>query len=273
MRKSPLFHAAALLALVVCFLLAPAAGSAQTWEDVSKKMLDECAKFNEGVQDMTLTTEATIPSSEGSMKTRSVLYRQGERFRAEITMEGMGDVGLPAGIGDLKTIVINDGTNVWIIVAMMGKSQVPADEGAKYRGQWTCSDYIPADAKIVGSETIGGRDCYVLAVLDESSDIAKLWIDQKSFALMKMEGKPSGGEAMTVLFSDYRKIPGGVEIPYKTEMYSGTDLITTVVLESVEINTGLADDLFDPDKVDVGASGMMEMMKQAPDTTGIEQVE
>ena len=52
---------------------------------------------------------------------------------------------------------------------------------------------MPVAAEIVGSEKIGGRDCYVLSVLDASSDYAKLWIDQKSFHLLKMEGKPQEG--------------------------------------------------------------------------------
>jgi len=261
-RISLAFNAAMILSLLACFALIPAGGSALTWADLSKKLMDDCARFNEGVVDMTLTMEMQVPSSEGTMKTQSVLYRKGERFRAEMTMDGMEDAGLPAGMDDMKTMVINDGTNVWIIAPMMGKSQIPSEEGAKYRGRWTCSDYIPVDAEIVGSEKAGGRDCYVLAVLDESSDIAKLWIDQKDYALLKIEGKKTEDEAMVVVFSDFRKVPGGIEMAYKAEMYSGADLISTVIMKAVEINTGLTDDLFDAGSVGDEGTEVQDWMEK-----------
>jgi len=267
-RKSLAFNAAMILSLLACFALIPAGGSAQTWVDLSKKLIDDCARFNQGVDDMTLTMEMQVPSSEGTVKTQSVLYRKGERFRAEMTMEGMEDAGLPAGMGDMKTMVINDGTNVWIIAPMMGKSQVPSDEGAKYRGQWTCSDYIPVDAEIIGSEKVGGRDCYVLAVLDKSSDFAKLWIDRKNYALLKIEGKKTDDETMVVLFSDFRKVPGGIEMAYKAEMYSDKDLISTVIMKSVEINTGLADDLFDADNVKAEGTDVPDFMEKVKEKVG-----
>ena len=58
-------------------------------------------------------------------------------------------------------------------------------------------------------------------------------------------------------------------MPFRTEMYSGKDLISTVVVKSVEVNKGLADDLFDPDKIKASAGpdmkGMMEQMKKMKD--------
>jgi outer membrane lipoprotein-sorting protein len=273
MKKLTVLGGVALLAFSICLMLGPAGGSAQTWADVSKKLLGECAKFDAGVKDLKLVMETTIPSSEGSMKTQSVLYRKGNRFRAEINLEGIGGVGLPAGTGDLQTVVVGDGTNVWIIVPAMGKSKIPADEGGKYRGQWVCTDYVPADAEIVGSETIGGRRCFVLAVLDPSSETAKLWVDQGNLALLKLEGRPSNGDTMTVLFSDHRSVAGGFEFAYRADVYSGEELITTVVVESLDINSGLADELFNPDAVKVDAPETPETIEVAPDSAGAGPIE
>jgi len=262
MKKSIVFDAAVVLALLGCLALLPANGSAETWESLSKRMIESCTIYTQGIKDITWTMEMEVPSSEGSFKTTSVLYSKGERFRVEVSMEGMEDAGVPAEMAGMTTIVISDGTSAWIVNPMMGKSQIPAEEGAKYRGQWSCSDYVPVAAEIIGSEKIGGRDCYVLSVLDASSDYAKLWIDQNGFHLLKMEGKPQEGVASVIVLSDYRKVSGDFEMPFRTEMYSGKDLISTVVVKSVEVNKGLSDDLFDPDKVEASGSDMKDMMEQ-----------
>jgi outer membrane lipoprotein-sorting protein len=262
MRKKLMFDAAAVLALLACLAILPANGFGETWESLSKRMIERCAKYTQGIKDITWTMEMEVPSSEGSFKTTSVLYSKGERFRVEVSMEGMEDAGVPAEMAGMKTIVIGDGTSAWIVNPVMGKSQIPAEEGSKYRGQWDCGDYVPVSAEIIGSEKIGGRDCYVLSVLDDSSDFAKLWIDQKSFILMKMEGKPQEGVVSVILPSDYRKVSGDFEMPFRTEMYSGKDLISATVVKSVEVNKGIADDLFDPDKVKVSGPDMKDMMDQ-----------
>jgi outer membrane lipoprotein-sorting protein len=273
MKRSIALAAAVVVVLLLCSALAPAKGAAQSWAALSKRMIDDCAKFSRDIKDMTLALDMSVPSSDGAVTSKSILYRKGKRFRAEISMDGMEGAGVPAEMANMKTIVISDGTNVWIIAPMLGKSQVPPDEGKKYSGQWTCSDYIPADAQVIGSETIDGRACYVLSVLDASSDVAKLWIDQKDLSLLKMVGKEKEGEAMTALFSDFRRVADDLELAYKTEMYSGGDLITTMTITSVEINKGLADDLFDPDKVKVEGADMLNTMKQAMDTIKTKQVD
>ncbi|HVO76426.1 MAG TPA: outer membrane lipoprotein-sorting protein [Candidatus Bathyarchaeia archaeon] len=272
MRRSITF-AAATVSLTLCFALAPAGCSALTWPELSKKMIDDCAKYERGIKDMTLTMEMSIPSSEGAMTSQSVLYRKGARFRAEVTLEGMSGSEAPAETTSMKTIVINDGKDVWIIAPMVGKSRVPPEEGNKYRGQWTCSDYIPADAQVIGSEKIDGRSCYVLSVIDSTSDIAKLWIDQKDFLLVKLEGKAREGEAMTARFSDFRTVSGGLVLAHRIEMFSGADLITTTVIKSVEFNTGFSDDLFDPDMAQSETPGAPKMMKLETDTLKTKSVE
>ena len=269
MKKSLVFNTATVLAILACLGILPANGSAETWESLSKRMIESCTKYTQTIKDMTWTMEMDVPSSEGSLKTTTTMYSKGKQFRAEISMEGMESMGMPAGMEGMKTIVIGDGTNAWIVNPMMGKSKIPADEGAKYRGEWMCGDYVPVEAEIVGSEKIGGRDCYVLSVLDNSSQFTKLWIDQKSFVPMKMESKPQEGASSVILLSDYRKILGDFEMPFRTEMYSGKDLLSTSVIKSVAVNKGLAADLFDPDKIKASAGpdmkGMMDQMKKMKD--------
>jgi outer membrane lipoprotein-sorting protein len=162
----------------------------------------------------------------------------------------------------MKTIVISDGANVWMLNPMAGKVQLPADQAGQYRGQWHCKDYIPQNAEIVGSEVVNGRDCFVLAVKDEKSDYAKLWVDKRNYQLARLEGKPQQGETMIAIFSDFRKVTGGWEFPYKTEVYSGKEIASTVTVKSIDVNKGLKDDLFNADKVEGKAPDMQDMIKK-----------
>ena len=61
---------------------------------------------------------------------------------------------------------------------------------------------------------------------------------------------------------DFRKVKGDWELPYKTEMYGNNELMSTTLVKSVEINKGLSDDLFNPDKVKIKGFNMQEMMKK-----------
>lgn len=262
MKRSIPFAAAAALVFAALVAVLPAGASAETWESLSKRMIEACTKYQQGVKDLSWEMEMDVPSSEGSMKTNTLLYSKGPKFRVEVSMEGMEDMGMPAGMGDMTTIVIGDGKSAWIINPMMGKSQIPPEEAEKYRAKWSCTDYMPVAAEIVGSEKVGGADCWVLFVIDESSEYAKLWIEQKGLRVMKMEGKPQEGVAATVLFSDYRKVSGLFEMPFKTMMYSGKDLISTGVVKSAKVNSGLSDELFDPEKIKVTGPGSKDMMEQ-----------
>jgi len=262
MKRSFVYAVAAIAALLGNFLLAPAVHGQATWAELSKRMAASCAKFEQSVKDITITMELAVPSSGGALTSESLVYLKGDRFRAEISMEGLVEAGLPAAIASMKTIVVGDSAKAWIINPVMGKSEIPVSEGTKYSGQWRCGDYMPADAKVTGVEKVGGRDCFVLEVQDENSGFATLWIDQKSLNLMKAEGVPGEGETNITIFSDYRKVAGDLEFPYKTEVYSGADLISTITMKSIEINKGLADELFDADKIEAAGPDAGELLKK-----------
>jgi outer membrane lipoprotein-sorting protein len=272
-RSLALKPALILFTLLACLILGAVPSSAEDWASLSKVLRDRCSKFDQSVKDISLTMEMTNSSSEGKLTTESVLYHKGDRFRAEVSMEGMEGADIPAEMMHMKTVVIGDGKNIWMINPAMGKTQIPASAGNMYRGQWDCSDYLPGKAEVIGSETIGGYDCFVIAVKDEESNYSKLWIDKKSSSLIKYEGKPQEGKTTIALFSDFKKVTGDCMLPHKTEVYSGKDLISTIIIKSVEVNKGLADDLFDPDKVQSKGPDMMELLKKMKDQGEKEKVE
>jgi outer membrane lipoprotein-sorting protein len=254
--KAALLCASSLLCVATC----AAAGRAESWASLSKTLNDRCGKFDNEVKDLTLTMEMTNPSSEGTLKTESVLYQKGKRFRAEISMDGMKGIDVPAEVMEMKTVVIGDGTDVWMINPAIGKTEIPRSAGDLYRGNWECSNYLPASAEVVGNETVGERDCYVVAVKDTGSAYTKLWIDERTYSLVKFEGKPEEGETIVAVFSDFRKVADDMEIPYKTEMFSGESLFSTITINSVHVNTGMSDDLFDPDKVENSVPNVEQLL-------------
>ena len=252
------------LVILMCLLLPSSAVFSQDWATFSKLLKENCTKFMGDVRDLTMTMDMTNKSSRGSMTSASTLYSKGDRFRAEITMKEMpGGGAMPAELAGMKTIVIKDGANVWMVNPMTGKMQLPAGDASRYRGQWLCTDYVPESAEIVGSEVVEGRDCFVIADKDPKATFAKLWIDKKNYHLLKLEGKPEEGQpAMVALFSDFRKIAGDWEIPYMTKVNVGSDVASTIAVTSVAVNKGLGDDLFNAEKIEGKTSNMMDLMKK-----------
>ena len=264
MRKSRLLNPAWILIWVfACFVLVPTAGWSADWAGVSKELMGRCAKFEKEIKDMTSDMEMTTSTSEGVLTMGMKTYVKGEHFRGDIEMKEIPDAeGVPAGIVGMTMVVVGDGKQYWMISSMMGKQLVPEEEAEKYGTPWRCGEFIPDDAEIVGSETISGRDCHVVLVKDSTSDQAKLWLDKETLEPLKVETKPEGGKSTYMLFHDYRKVLVELRYPYKTEIYQEDKLVSTIVVKSVEMNKGLSDALFDPDKVEVKGPSMEDMMKK-----------
>jgi hypothetical protein len=87
-------------------------------------------------------------------------------------------------------------------------------------------------------------------------------MDKKNLYMVKSEGEGTDGEIILMVNSDFRKVKGDWEMPYKTEMYGDNELMFTLLVKSIEINKGVSDDLFDPDKVKAKGFNMQEMMQQ-----------
>ena len=84
---------------------------------------------------------------------------------------------------------------------------------------------------------------------------------QKSLFIVKTEGKSSSGETMRMMFSDFRKINGNWEFPYKVEAYINVKPMFTFLVKSLKYNQGLSDDLFNVNKVEIQGPNLQEMMQ------------
>lgn len=222
--------------------------------DVLKRVEEKYARFEQEIQDMTILQDMVMITSGGEMTQDIKLQNKGKKFRMESKMEG---AGMPGG---METVTIYDGKDTWMISPFTGKQKISDLGGNQNQVQSNWWDYISENSTITGSEEVSGRECHVISV-SGNAPFDKLWLDKNSFDMVKAEFSGAGG-TMLLVYSDFRKVKGDWDMPYKTEMYQGKSLFSTSVTKSIEVNKGLSDELFDANKVQMKASSMEDMMKQ-----------
>jgi len=264
--------------LVVALVLAVGAAvlatdQALAKDDFSKSLKEAREKHDEyraKVTDETVVQETRKPTNAGDMITESTIYSKGDRFRidAKITMSKGGEEEEASAKPQLTTTVIHDGESTWMLDPFMGKRQLNRREAQKYRNDDYWWSLIPEKAQVVGSENLGERECYVVVVsgVGEERGI-KMWLDKKTSAIVISETEIGEGQKSRMVNSDFRKVEAGWEMPFKTEIMIGESLVSTLIVKSREVNKGLSDDLFNPDKVSAEAPGM-EGMKKLIETRG-----
>ncbi len=252
-----------LLALV-SLTLAVNQGFTQDLSSILKELEAKYAKFEEEIKDMTTVQEMNVVTPEGEMVSEMQMLRKGEKFRMDTTIEMSQAPDMPEGMGEMKTIIIYDGKDTWMISPFMGKKKLSGEEEKQYQRERNWWELISEKAEIVGTEKVGKRECYAVKIEEEEFPFTKLWLDKKNLVLIKGESKGTEGETILLVHSNFRKIKGDWEMPYKSEIYVDGEPTTTFVVKSLEINKGLSDDLFDPDKVKVKMKGfdIQEMMRK-----------
>ncbi|MBC7186493.1 MAG: outer membrane lipoprotein-sorting protein [Calditrichaeota bacterium] len=244
------------VALGLCTAIAGVA-TAIDWAELVKQARARHERLQAEIKDLTLQQVTENITEQGKMQSQMTIYTKGEKSRAEVQTE------LGPGMGKMETIVIGDGKDYWLVSPMMGTQKVSREEGEKYASDQEWWDRFTTDARVVGEEKVNGRACYVVqGTPKEGSPFSKLWIDKDFFLLVKAEGKVEGmGKSMSMQCSDFRAVHKDFEIPYRTEVYFEGKLASTTRVTSAKVNTGLADDLFDPKKAKPKGPSMKDMMK------------
>lgn len=253
------------LLVLVSLTLTVNQGFTKDLSSMLKELEAKYAKFEEEIKDMTTVQEMNVVTPEGEMVSEMQMLRKGEKFRMDTTIEMSQAPDMPEGMGEMKTIIIYDGKDTWMISSFTGKKKKLSGEVEKqYQRERNWWKSISEKAKIAGTEKVGKRDCYVVEIQEEEYPFTKLWLDKTNLVLIKGESKGTEGETILLICSDFKKIKGGWEMPYKTEIYADGELMSTSLVKSLKINKGLSDDLFDPKKVKIERKGygMREMMKE-----------
>jgi len=160
-----------------------------------------------------------------------------------------------------RVVMLYDGKDSWLITSIFGKQKLSTEEGKPEQSEWNWWDMISEEAEIVGTEIINKREC--LVIKNQIGELTgKMWVDQKDVVLVKLETEEDEDVPQaTLVFSDHRNVKGDWKIPYKIESYIDGELKSAILVQSVRINQGLSDDLFDPDKVEVKDDGQFSPEK------------
>ena len=261
-RKYHSFLVPAVL-LIACLALVVTSSYADDWPEVLKKTQAKYAKFEKKIKDTTTRQQIFFVTPEREITTESILFKKHHKFRMETTIELPE---MPKEMGPMKTIVIHDGHDTWMLSSMMGKQKLSSDDENQYQTANDWWGFLSENAEITGTEKIAGRDCYVVKMKQtETSPYSILWLDKKNLELIKARSDISGGQQVEMFFSEFKKIEGEWQMPFKTEMYIDGERVSTVKVVSIEVNQGLSDDLFDVQKAEIKGPTMQDMMKMMQD--------
>ena len=249
MKRNKVKWSVILLVVSVILFLVVGQGFSQSLSDILRKAESNYKNFNQDFKDMSIVFDTKIYTPEGEMASEMKLFTKGEKSRSEIVMQ------MPEGMESMQTIIIFDGQDTWMITPFMGKQKLTteqAEEQMQYQTGMNWWRSISDEAKYVGIEKVNNRECYILKLkIDESSPYSKIWVDKENLFLVQTEGKDSSGESMRMMFSDFRKIEGVWEFPYKVEMFLNEKPMFTLLVKSYKLNQSLPDGLFDVDKVEL----------------------
>lgn len=233
-----------------------ASAQAADLADIQKKAKELSEKYKKEIKDMEIVQQVTMTTEQGRMTTESKMLMKGEKMRMESTNQ------MP-GMGEMKTIVISNGKDTWVISPFQGKQKASGREAQQYQGRKNWWDFISDAAELKGTEKVNGRECYVVKMKGGGPDsYDTMWLDKKSMNLIQAESKNPDGQKVRIVSSDFKKVVSGLEFPYKTDVYAGDNLMSSTQIKSLKVNQGISESMFDPDKVEAPEMNMQDMMKR-----------
>ncbi len=209
-------------------------------EYLIKEAKERHIRFEEMTKDMVILQEAITYSSKKEFISEIRLFKKGKKLRIESAMikplEGK------------KSVVIYDGKDIWMVTSL-GKRKLSKKEASQIKAETNWWDLMTEDAKIIGTENVNEKECYVIGLKREKDNpLITMWIDIKDLVLIKAESIGTSNEILVWNYFDFREVGKGWKMPYKTEIYSNSKIISIVTTKSIEINKGLFNKLFDVKK-------------------------
>jgi outer membrane lipoprotein-sorting protein len=254
--------------LIVLCLFVTGNVFALTWGELKAQIEAKYGSFSDDVKDMEMVMESETKGMEGAGPSEVKMFKKGEKYRMEMKMNMPEGAGMPAGMGDMTNIMIFDGKDLWSVNQFAGKTKIEADADAAKGDQMSWWKDMPETGKIIGSEKIGDKDCYIVEAWNEDIDTSSVtsgeknkikgWIEKGTLLLVQNEFKGAQGETFKAVNSNFHKVKNW-ELPYTTEIYTGGKLMTKTTIKTLKINQGLSDDLFNADKVKIEGKGMPGM--------------
>ena len=94
----------------------------------------------------------------------------------------------------------------------------------------------------------GGRSVTVIGARPGERDAPSVWLDGEYgvVRVIRRERLASREGLVDLAFGEHRPLANGFYFPHRQEAFVDGKLVVLVVVRSVAVNTGLAEDLFDP---------------------------
>jgi len=99
-----------------------------------------------------------------------------------------------------------------------------------------------------GRGKVDGKEAEVLGLIDKEGPPMKIYIDTKTFYIVKVSGDFSMGDgtmALSAVFSEFRKVDG-IYLPYRITNFAGGERIAETHIREYKVNTPMAQSLFGP---------------------------
>jgi len=172
--------------------------------------------------------------------------KRGHKSRVELQFKGQ------------TAIQVFDGTHGWKVRPYLNRKEVEPytpeemkSASAQAELDGLLIDYQAKGSKVelVGSEKVGDRDTYKLAVTTRDGNVQHVWVDAHSYLEVKIDGIPRRLDGkyhpVEIYYDEYRSAPGGLVIPYVYETrVEGVKQTEKIQIESVLVNPKLDDALF-----------------------------
>ncbi len=99
-----------------------------------------------------------------------------------------------------------------------------------------------------GKKQVDGKETEVLGLMDKEGPPMQIYIDPKTFYIVKVSGDFSmggGTMALSAVFSEFRNV-GGTYLPYRITNFAGGERIAETHIREYKVNTPMAESLFEP---------------------------
>jgi outer membrane lipoprotein-sorting protein len=203
-----------------------------------------CTNFLAQIQDIQLEQTMTMTAGGDSSVMTQRIFRKGARVRTEIRA-----VYPPSPFGSTPTVVIGDGTKSWVI-SVMERRELEPEEASEFESEKLCWDFQGHAAQPVGTHMVNGRECIEI-MMNEGDNSYSIDLDPLEHLIRGGRAYGAEGDSVGWEYSDFRDVGTGYKLPFQTTMYSGLLPMSTLRVGSIAVNKGLADELFDPAKVEM----------------------
>lgn len=245
--------------LIIVGIIAAIFVIAEDAQSVLNKMNEMYSGLEDDIDNLKMEQTMQIIEENNEINMDMVMHKKGSKMRLDVTID-MGDQAEMSGI---KTVVIDDGEDMWTIVPFAGKQKMEKDKKEQYGAvsEFFWWNNLGDKATLIGTEKINGCDAWVIE-FDETTDeqFDKIWVDKKHNYLVKSESYDD--ETVTINYSDYRDVHEGRMIPFLTEITTSDDASSIIMtVKNMDLEVDIDDSMFDPDNVKLDNSGMQDMMK------------